>query len=452
MLKKLKQKFNNLTSDRSFSEILTGSAFALVAQVVSAVLALVISLLVARAYGAEATGILAIVQSFMLMVSIFAILGTNVSILRLIPEHIAKYSVSSAFMVYRKTQYLVALVALIIGGLFFCGADLIALKVFSKHYLSFYIVITALCVLFRALMDLNTQAIRGLRLIRIFAVMQVLPHFLMLVILVVAMLFSRANGDPVYAQLAAWGLTAVIGVGVMDRSFRQHMKVDDRVENLPLRQLLSISMPMLMTASMNFIVGQAGLLVLGMFRPSVEVGHYSIAVKLATLTTFFLQAINSMAAPKFSELFHTGKLDELLQVAKKSTRLIFWTTIPILIVLVVLGKPVLALFGEGFTEAYVPMLILLVGQFVNSVSGSTGYFMNMTGHQNMFRNIIAVASIVNLGFCFVLIPMIGALGAAISATLCLVIWNGWILIYIKIKYGQTIGYISLPKFIKRKVC
>lgn len=441
MIQYFRQKLNDLLSDKRFSEILTGSAFALVGRISGVGLALFSTLLVARVYGAEMMGVLAIIQAFMMMASIFAVLGTNVSILRLIPEHIAKYSVTSAFRVYRKIQWFVAGVSVLVGGLLFFGADLIAGKVFSKPHLSFYIGVTALCVIFKALIDLNTEAVRGLRLIRTFAFLQTLPHAAMLLLLLVMMLVSHNQNNPVYAQLAAWGATALVGVAIMARAFRRQMQPGDVVEHLPFRNLLAISTPMMMTASMSFIIAQVGLLILGMYRPASEVGFYAAAVKLATLTSFVLNAINSMAAPKFSELFHTGRLDELFHVAKKSTKLIFWTTTPILFLLVVLGSPALALFGDGFTVAYFPMLILVIGQFVNSVSGSTGYFMNMTGHQGVFRNIIAITSVFSLVLNFALIPQFGLYGAALSATASLALWNIWTLVYIKIKFGKTIGYI-----------
>ncbi len=439
----LRHKMINIFEDKSFSEILTGSAFALVARVISAGLALIISLLVARIYGAEVMGILAIVQAFMIMASILAVLGTNVSILRMIPEHIVKYSIASAFQVYRKTQFIVVFASIAVGIVLFGCSDLIAGRIFSNPDYSFYIAITATCVIFKALMEYNTQAVRGLRLIRTFALMQILPHAAMLLILFLLLLRGSQANDPVYAQLFAWGITAIIGVAIMNRAFRQRQKPTDIIQSLPVKDILILSSPMLMTASMTFIVGQVGVLILGIYRSPVEVGYYSAAVKLATLTTFVLQAINSMAAPKFSELFHLGNIDELFFVAKKTTKLIFWTTVPILLLLVFFGHYALSLFGKEFTGAYYPMLILVIGQFVNSVSGPTGHFMNMTGHQRVFRNIIGLASGVSVAFSFLLIPTFGFYGAALAATGSLVLWNVCTLIYIKIKYGMTIGYFPL---------
>ncbi|PLX94444.1 MAG: flippase [Desulfuromonas sp.] len=440
MLQRLKRKITEFTSDSRFREILTGSVFALVARVGSTGLALLSSLIVARVYGAKMVGVLAVVQSFMILSGIFAILGTDQSIMRLIPEHAAKYSGLSAFKVYRKTQYLVAGASLTLGVPIFFFSEIIADKIFSKPHFAYYIGITSLCIIFKGLMDLNTQAVRGLRLIQTFAIMQVFPQVFMLIILLVMIVVSGKENDPFYAQLAAWGMTAVAGALIMDRAFKMRSNKTDHVEPLPLRSLLAISTPMMMTLSMNFLIGQSGVLILGIYLPENEVGYYAIAVKLATLTAFVLNAINSMAAPKFSELYHTGKMDELFHIARKSTKLIFVTTVPVLFCLAGFGRLILSFWGEEFTSAYPVLLILIVGQFVNSVSGSTGNFMNMTGHEKVFKNIIAVAGVLNLGLCFLLIPSYGVLGAAVSAALSLALWNLWTLCFIKKKFGKSIGY------------
>ena len=95
MISILRRKINNLISDRKFSEILTGSAWALGAKVVATALAIVTTIVIARVYGAEILGIVAMLSSFLMLATLFSVMGTRTSILRLIPEHLTKYSPSS---------------------------------------------------------------------------------------------------------------------------------------------------------------------------------------------------------------------------------------------------------------------------------------------------------------------------------------------------------------------
>jgi O-antigen/teichoic acid export membrane protein len=297
-------------------------------------------------------------------------------------------------------------------------------------------------------MLLNTEAVRGLRLIRTFAFMHALPALSALVFLVGAAPLVETRNLPLYAQLAAAAVTALAGLVIMDRTFKRRIQAQDVIHPMTVRDIVAVSLPMLLSAAMFFVIGQTGILMLGIFRTDTEVGYYAIAVKLASLSAVLLAAINSMAAPKFSELFHAGQTDEMLRVAKKSTRLIFWTTTPALLGLIVLGRPMLSLlFGEQFTGAYAAMVILALGQFVNATSGSTGIFLNMTGHEKAFQNIIVGAAGLNVVLNVVLIPRLGIEGAAVAAMVTMVCWNGAALLYIKAKFGRSIGYfppIRLP--------
>ena len=184
MRNRLKQKYAGVFADTRFSEILVSSAWALSARVAAVTLGLVSSIIIARCYGAEVMGIVAVLDSFLMLASVLTILGTNTAILRLIPEYTRKYSLASAFGIYRKTEYFVAGLSLICGCVFIWRSEFIAGTVFSKPHLSFYFCLAALFLVFQSLMSFNTQALRGIRLIWGFAFMQLLPSLAKLLILV----------------------------------------------------------------------------------------------------------------------------------------------------------------------------------------------------------------------------------------------------------------------------
>ncbi len=442
MFDALKSKWTHMRSDANFSEIMTGSIWALAARVAAMGLGVVASMIIARIYGAEALGVVSVLYSFLLLTTLFTVLGTNTSMLRLIPEHIAKYSPASAFAVYRKTQYFVAGVSALVGGLLFWASGFVAGTIFSKPDLEPYFILGAVCIVFKSLMILNTQAVRGLRLIRGFALMLTLPQLFNLALLLILGSFFAGRDVPVYSLLGGFALTGITGCVIMQYAFKTMIRPDDTIRHTSMVEILSLSVAMLMTAAMHFLIGQTGIILLGMFRSAAEVGYYAVAVKLATLTSFILTAITSMAAPKFSELFHKGKMDELFSIAKKSAKLIFWTSTPILVLLLAFGRPVLGiLFGRAFTVAYGAMAILVLGQFVNSVSGSTGMFMSMTGREKQFGGIMLFAAVINVLLNLLLIPRFGIVGSATAGMVSLSFWNITALAYIKHEHGQTTGYL-----------
>lgn len=431
----------NVLSDSHFTEILVGSFWALLAQAGATLLALAVSIIVARFYGAEQLGILAIMQAVMTLAMIFTLAGTGTAVLRLIPEHVTRYSTRSAFLLYRRIQSFVVATSLIVGIVIFFGADRIATSIFNKPELTIFFRLLSLAIVFRSSFELSTQAARGLRSIKAYSVLRLIGPFLMLVVLLILSPVRASPATAVHAQILAWVIAGILGSLFVYRLFRHKMTSEGSVREVSLRELLKLSSPMMMTASVQFVIAQTGVIMLGIYGSEADVGFYAVAVKLATLTSFILTAINSMAAPKFAELHSSGSIDDLFRVAKNSTRLIFWSTIPVLLTLLVAGREILVLlFGAEFQVAYAALAILVGGQFVNSVSGSNGIFMNMTGAQNAFRNILIAAASANVLICWALIPLMGMEGAAIASASCFAIWNLGATLYMKRHYGRTILY------------
>jgi len=440
----LKLKFVNLVADKNFSDILRGSFWTLSSRIIATFSSLIVSIFVSRFYGANMLGTLAIINASFMIFSIFTLAGTNTSIIRLIPEYISKFSTSSAFKLFNKTQTIVIIASVCMSLVIAFYSDSIAVHIYHKPNLSSFFLVAAWFIVFRSLMDLYTQAIRGLGNIKAFSIMQLVPSVSMLLVLSGLTLVYNNKGNPVYAQISAWVLTALIGYVIVIIGFKERMDIHDVFVPVSYRQIVAISSPMMMTTSIHFIISQTGIVLLGIFRNEADVGYYSIALKLSTLTVFALYAINSMAAPKFSELYANGRIDELFLLAQKSSKLIFFVTVPILFFLIIFGKPLISIaFGNEFTQAYLVLVLLVIGQFVSSAAGSTGYFMNMTGNQIVFRNIMIFTGIFNILFSLFFIRLLGIYGAAIASTLSLALWNIWVLLYLKKRYGKTLCYLPL---------
>jgi len=200
---------------------------------------------------------------------------------------------------------------------------------------------------------------------------------------------------------------------------------------------------MLLSSSLALIMGLTDTIMLGMFRTEEEVGIYNIALKLSMITSITLMAINTIAAPKFAEFWGKKDLDGLAKVAQQSTKLIFWTSFPVLILFLFFPKPILGVFGEEFKTGALALIILTIGQFVNAAAGSVGYILNMTGKQKFVQNIIFIGALINIILNYLLIPIFGIIGAALASAVSMIFWN--IMFSIKVKYILK-TWIFYPKF------
>lgn len=183
------------------------------------------------------------------------------------------------------------------------------------------------------------------------------------------------------------------------------------------------------------LLNQVDLILLGLLSNATQAAYFAAAMRLASLVSFGLMAIGTVSGPLIASAYDRADMDGLARIAKLSAR--FSTLLAALIaaLLVMLGKPALALFGPDFDAAYPVLLVLLVGGLANSFTGSVSYLLIMTGRERAAVGILAGALVLSVGLNLLLIPQMGSVGAAIASTLALVSWN----IGMAVRMRRTLG-------------
>jgi len=292
------------------------------------------------------------------------------------------------------------------------------------------------------------EGLRALKWIRVYGVFQFLPRASHLLLILVVGLFVHDRYVPVWALWASFALLSLLALGLTFHAFAAGRRDRGPVEPVPMSAVAGLALPMFLTSAMSIVIGQTDTVMLGAMRSEGEVGVYQIALRLGLLAAFILNAVNTMVAPKFSEIYHGGDREALVQLSTQCSRLIFWSTVPVLAALVVLGPWILGWFGPEYPAGYSALLFLAAGQFVNSMSGSVGYFLNMTGDHKVFRNIIMTAAALNVLLNWLLIPRFGIEGAALASMIAVVVWNLASVFYIRRRHGFYIWY--LPGLARRR--
>jgi len=417
--------------------VIKGSSFVLLAKVAATVFSMISGLIMARYYGAEVVGILAIINSALSISVIFGVMGSNVAILRLVPEYIERFSISHAYAVYKKVLLLVIFMSSIIGGILYLLAPWIALSIFDKKILISFFMIASPFVLVLAVNSLNSETLRALQNIKKYALMQLFSSVMIVVMLAITTYSFYYRYNPIYIMLGVNLLMMPLLFFMVGKSFAVLKKKKSKISTT---EIISLSFPMFLTSVMHLVIGQTDLIMLGCMSTTRDVGIYSIALKLAMLTSFILVAVNSMVAPKFAQLYHSGQMDDLKIVAQNSAKLVFFATFPVVLVYSFLGTYVLKLFGNDFVEGVYVLIFLVLGQFINAAAGSVGYFLDMTGNQVLFQKIVMFGAGLNIFLNFILIPRYGINGAAFASMVSIGSWNIIAAVTIKMKYGFFISY------------
>lgn len=443
----IRNKFNNilqnLKRDKHFHEVLSDSSISFMAKILGLLLGFALNLIIARYYGARELGVYSIVSSLFAITLILGVLGINTSILRLLPEQIAKYSYNSAYFLFWKVFKIVLISSLIVAIGVYTFSWEIAEGLFHKTYLYPLFLLAAFIITFQAIGNLSIASIRALKNIKLYAFFQIFNPVVQITVLILLTVFLYQEFNAAYALMVSYVLTAIVALYALKKLFAQKRISTDVVSTMRSKTIVAISLPMMITTVMSFIVAQTDILMLGAMGSTESVGIYAIAMKLALLTSFVLASVNIVLAPKISELYYSHKHDELQSVVQKTTKLIALLSLPVVVVLMVFGELILSFFGAEFVIGYMALILLLIGQIFSVFSGSAEFFLNMTGHQKELNIITVLCAILNIVLNYFFIPIYGIEGAASASMISLILMKIVTLVYIKMNFGFNIIYLPL---------
>ena len=194
-------------------------------------------------------------------------------------------------------------------------------------------------------------------------------------------------------------------------------------EYFPWQQLLTYSFPLLMAGMVQILNKEIDQYMIGYFLDSGKVAIYSVAAHVASFSSFTLSAVNSIFAPMISELYHAGRRSDLSSLYSRSVKWIVSINIMIFGMTLVFADDIMHLAGDEFVVGNVVLIIVMLGQLVNSGVGSVGLLNSMTGHPkyNLISNICAVSA--NIILNFLLIRDYGMIGVGVASAVSVAINN-----------------------------
>lgn len=421
MIKKFK---NKLGKDANLKELLSGSAVTFVIKITGMLIAYLVVLLISRKYGAEGVGLYGLTSRLLNSLAILGCMGMNISVLRYVGQF-AKNANAPSWLkqLYVHIATFAFPFSVLVGiGLYF-SAENIALQLFENEIYIPALKISAFALPFFTLNLINVEFIRGLKLLKVSEYLRSINRQAVIILLLVLSVFGYGVLDSIYALVAGLLLTFVFSMGFIIRYFKKNKAKPLLEKGLTKKELLVTSMPMMTTAVASFVLANAGAVFLEIYSTTDQVGIFNVALRLAQLVSLVLVVVNTISGPKFAELYWAGKIEELKKVIQQSSKLIFWASIGVSAVLILFSKFFLNFFGEEFKTGSIPLIILIFGQVINAMAGSVGVFLNMSGNQEVLRNIILVISGLVFAGYILFIPKYGIFGAAMITSLGVALIN-----------------------------
>lgn len=377
-------------------------------------------------FGAEAQGRISLSFSFLMIASLICILGTDVNFVKLFA---IENNFQNAKGLFLKSYPFFLGTSLLLSIILFFSSEWISTTIFKDVGLTPFLKWTAPSIVFYTLMLINISVFRGLRRNTLYVFLFNGGRFIFALVFFLILLFLWTKDAVVVAIAHTASVATLFMISLW--YLKKYLSPFIKKTTYKFAPFIKDSFPMFLSASMIVLLGWADTIVLGLYEQSSTVGIYNVALKIAVVVSFSLQAVDSILAPKLSHAFHSNNYSLFKNLIKFSTLINAIFSIVSILGIIIFKDFILNIFGPEFFVASTALIILCIGQLFNSVIGPVGSIFQMTGHQKIFQNILVVSFFINLVLNFALVQQYGINGVAFATAFSLIFSKIASALYIK---------------------
>lgn len=386
-----------------FKKALLNTSAQLAGKVVSAICAFVATIILARSLGSNYFGEYIKITAFITLFYPLVDFGLNALFLKEAKNH--ELQLFGTFFTLR-------LVISLAVAILFIGATVGVTKTMPGLAFTLSMIVMGIFALIGYAVTLNLHVIFQLRLAYnkiAFSLAIGTMSYLLLVVILYPKLALQNNISVLLALLifviSVW-VTTFISLMLLSRtSFTL-------VYNYGFwRKILSVSWPLGLTLILNSVYFRIDTLILSLFRSSPEVGAYGFAYKFfefgLVLPAFFMNSI-------YPELVQKNRLDPQMKTDFKSIKKLMTVFAFIAMLAVWVFSPLLAIVKSDYVYSVVLLRLLSLSLPFFYLSSPYMWWYILHNEQRKLIFIYALALVIVLLGNLILIPIYGAVGAAIT--------------------------------------
>ncbi|WP_374764432.1 lipopolysaccharide biosynthesis protein [Yunchengibacter salinarum] len=204
-------------------------------------------------------------------------------------------------------------------------------------------------------------------------------------------------------------------------------------------------LPFALTAGANAVNLHADGVMVGFLSSPAETGFFRIGFQLSTFVLMVQEALNMVIQPSIAMLHRAGDLAGAQALIRRQSRIVTLAAIGFFALYLAANRDLISLlYGDAFLAAAPVLTVLAAGKLANALTGPCGLVLNMTGHERVTLAATALAALGNVALNAVLIPPLGAWGAALATLFAMVAVHGSMMIMVRRRTGLVTSWALAP--------
>lgn len=271
-------------------------------------------------------------------------------------------------------------------------------------------------ILFRSLNNYSFLVIRMQQKGKIYSVCNVLLKILEFIFI---LLLYKKYGDN-YKTLVVALLLSLALVTFFSMIIERKFWIFSGESRITKKEILEFSFPLTLTMALNWVFASSDKIVIKTLSNTIELGLYSGAFKIISLLSILQTGFTTFWTPVVYE--HYSKNPEDTEFYKKANDYLSLVFFLIGIGLLMFRNAIILLLGDKYRDAIYIMPMLIFIPIMYLLSETTHMGIGFKKKTKYYLYISIIVSIVNLIGNIILVPYLGAKGAAISTGLTYILF------------------------------
>lgn len=197
------------------------------------------------------------------------------------------------------------------------------------------------------------------------------------------------------------------------------------------------------------------LAMLGFLKGDVDVGLYTVAIKIKSILVTLVTSLGTVLLPRLSYYVAHHKIDLFECLIKKATSFVLIISIPLSVFFIVMAKEsILFLAGGGYLEATFAMQFIMICVIIIGLTNITGIqILTPLNREREVLHSIVVSAIINIVTNSIFIPLYGINGAALCTVAAQL--SGFIVqLYVirQTPFHNIFNYVEICKILFCSIC
>lgn len=373
---------------------------------------LVFSIYMARTLGRDVYGLISIAIGVFGIATIVGDVGLNVASARYTAVHRKSGEYGDVKAILLSSLFIkVVSAALLTFLLIIFSSDFNIL--FSKP-VSGLITIIALALLFNLPASAFQAVIRGSHRMDLYAGANMFRDLIWAISSIVLVMLGYGVRGAVMGYLLgqiAWLIANVLEYIIF-------LRVSDKPTPLAAtgRKLVLFGLPVITMDIMIFLYNWTDTFVIGIFRPTWEVSCYNIAFGMINMVMVLIASVSTAVFPIFSEKSRNASGTELSEIFYRLTKMVSLAVYPMLTAIVVFGPYLIVIYGKQYLPGLMSLWILAIWGYFRPYGNMSNTMLTALGKQKYVLYTTTTVAFLNVLGNFILVPIWGMNGAAVSST------------------------------------